>query len=612
MKRENGRHIITIGMAGNPNCGKTTLFNALTGAKLKTANWPGVTVERVEGEAECAQGRVKIVDLPGIYSLDSYSLEERISRDWIMGKEADVIINVADASNLERNLYLTLRLLDLKKPVILALNMMDLVRKKGIHIDMERLEEILGIPVVPVSARTGEGLSRLLMKAVETAEKDSYGKRAGERKNTSDNNYNYIKQIVGECVRAKKEKKALTEKADKILLHPIWGIPAFFLVLALVFFLTFTVGDFLKGYFEEGLEIFLESIRQLLAQTGTADWMISLITDGILAGVGGIVMFLPNLFFLFLLLALLEDSGYMARAAYVMDDFMGKAGLSGKSFLPMILGFGCTVPAVMASRTLENERVKRQTMLAIPFMSCSARLPIYILFGGAFFGKWAMAVSYSMYVTGFLAAVFVVWCYGRLSKRTNETFLLIELPEYHMPSPRTVGIYIKEKIRDYLTKAGTTIFLASVLLWLVLNLGPSGWAAEVSESFGAAIGQYLVPLLRPAGFGFWQMGVALLSGLTAKEVVVSSCSVLFGIGNISSPSGTAAFAKALGNMGFGPLNAYAFMIFCLLYTPCMAAIGAIHKESGSTKWTVFILAVQLFFAWAVSAAVFQTGRLFLL
>jgi len=657
---------ITVGFVGNPNCGKTTLFNAFTGANLKVANWPGVTVERVEGETQYKGQQLKLIDLPGIYSLSSYSIEEKVSRRCIMEENIDVIINVVDASSLERNLYLTLQLLEMRKPVILALNMMDIVEERGMEIDLHRLPEMLGgIPVVPVSARKRTGLDVLLHAVVhhfeegpqgvvmqyheeiesqihQTEEKlcEFYGKlehsrwyaiklleRDKEIENTYQKaalkeeknyekeiifqKYEYIDELMEETLVHRESKAQSTDRIDFVLTHPVWGLPIFLLIMAVVFFLTFTVGDFLKGYFELGIDFLSGLTLRLLEALHTADWMISLIVDGIIAGVGGILTFLPNIFILFLALAILEDSGYMARVAYVMDAIMSKMGLSGKAFLPMVLGFGCTVPAVMATRALEKEEDRKKTILVTPFMSCSAKIPVYVLFAGSFFGKYAMVAAFSMYMIGLLTAILVSLMIGKLNKVQAENNLLIELPEYKSPNARTIAIYVWEKVKDYLTKAGTTIFIASIVLWFLLNFSFHGLTTDVAESFGAFIGRLLVPVLTPAGLGMWQIGVALLSGISAKEVVVSSFSVLFGIGNINSKAGMTEMAAILGQSGFGALNAYCLMLFCLLYVPCAATIGTIRKETHSWKWTLGMLGFQLLLAWSVAVAVYQIGRIFL-
>ena len=387
--------------------------------------------------------------------------------------------------------------------------------------------------------------------------------------------------------------------------------------MALVFFLTFAVGDWLKGYFEDFLEVFSGQAYSLLSAIHAADWLNSLIVDGIIAGVGGILTFIPNIAILFLALAVLEDSGYMSRVAYVMDGIMGKAGLSGKAFLPMVLGFGCTVPAIMASRALETQRDRRRTMIITPFMSCSARLPVYVLFSGMFFGKYAHIAAFSMYVIGMLCAILVARVLHVMEQRRGEAesdSLLIELPEYKKPNGRTIRIYVWNKLKDYLSKAGTTIFIASILIWAVLNFGPQGMISDPSESFGAILGRWLEPLMRPAGLGMWQIIVSLIAGISAKEVVVSSFSVLFGVGSSEAASGMDMVVENLKSIdpGFGPLNAYCMMLFVLLYVPCAAAMATIRKESGSTAFMVKLAIFQILFAWTASALVFQIGSLFIL
>ena len=408
----------------------------------------------------------------------------------------------------------------------------------------------------------------------------------------------------------KSEKAAFTDKIDRMLTHPIWGMPIFFGVMAIVFFLTFFVGDGLKGGFEVILDSISNGTEQLLEHLKVAPWMISLVVDGIIAGVGGILTFLPNIFILFLALALLEDSGYMARVAYVMDGLMGHLGLSGKAFLPMVLGFGCTVPAVMASRTLEKESDRRRTILITPFMSCSARLPIYVLFADMFFGKYAMLAAFSMYFLGMLIAIVTALVIHHLETHTEHHTLLIELPEYKTPNARTIAIYVWEKIKDYLTKAGTTIFIASIIIWFLLNFGIHGMVEEVTDSYGAILGHWMEPILAPAGLGMWQIGVALISGISAKEVVVSSFCVLFGINNVNSAAGMASMTQQLAQVGFGPLNAYSMMVFCLLYIPCAATIGTIRRETRSIKFTLKMMVFQLLVAWTASVFVYQIGSLF--
>ena len=671
---------MTIGFIGNPNCGKTTLFNAYTGANLKVANWPGVTVEKVEGVMKDHDMTIHLVDLPGTYSLTSYTMEETVSRQFILSGQVDVIINVVDASALERSLYLTLQLLELGKPVVMALNMMDIVEKRGMEIDLHRLPEMLGIPVIPVSARQRRGLDVLLHAAIH--HKDSTGpdrlvhehpvsprhqndhaehamvysdaiedkldqlipelkKRypdlvnyrwhalkllEGDKEITEkypvelpqvldrsyeadiiNQKYDFIGEVIGEVLLHKECQDVLTEKADKLLTSKVWGIPVFLGIMAVTFFLTFTVGDWLKGYLELLISWLSGAAEAGLAAIQAGDMLTSLVVDGIIAGVGTIITFLPNILILFLCLALLEDSGYMARVAYVMEGIMSKLGLSGKAFIPMLLGFGCTVPAIMASRALENKRDRFKVMLVTPFMSCNARLTIYILFSEMFFPDNAMVVAYSMYLLGLVVAIVISAVIHLLDRKKSTNYLLIELPEYKLPDAHTVAIYVWEKVKDYLEKAGTTIFLATLIIWALLNFGPHGFSTDMTASFGAVIGKWITPFFVPIGLGFWQIAVALIAGISAKEVVVSSCAVLFGIVNASSPEGMTAFSSALAGIGFGSLNALCLMVFCLLYIPCAASLATIRKEANSWKWMFFSAAFQLAVAWVVTFVVYHIG-----
>lgn len=680
---------LQVGFVGNPNSGKTTLFNAYTGANLKVGNWPGVTVEKKEGALKYHNHLFKLVDLPGIYSLTSYTMEERLTREFILNSDVDVIVDVVDASSLERNLYLTLQLIELGKPVIVALNMMDIVEERGMEIDLHRLPEMLGVPVIPVSARKKNGLDILMHTVAHHKDKhidrnlehhhnsvkkkgaghkhehhsdypvvysdkiedkiddviDLLRKRYGAIENIRyyaikhlemdeavkakyplnlkgivehsyegeiiNEKYDFIEEVIEEVLVNKSKQAEATDQVDKILTHPYLGLPIFLGIMAIVFFLTFQIGDAIKGLMEGGFDAFSQGANQLLTNIGAGDFVTSLVVEGIIAGVGGILTFLPNIFILFLALAYLEDSGYMARVAFIMDGIMGKLGLSGRAFIPMLLGFGCTVPAIMASRSLENMQDRRKTILVTPFMSCSARLPIYVLFSEMFFGKYAMFAAFSMYLIGIVVVILVAYAMNNKKEVKHSNTLLIELPEYKSPNLRTILIYVWEKIKEYLTKAGTTIFAASVLVWFILNFGPSGMVDDLSLSFGAMIGKVIAPALAPAGLGMWQIVVALISGVAAKEVVVSSFSVLFQIGNINSAAGMSGLANILSGYGFGALNAYSLMVFCLLYIPCAATLGVIQREMRSAKWTIFTVLFQLGVAWLISTLIFQIGSLFL-
>ena len=578
---------MTIGFIGNPNCGKTTLFNAYTGANLKVANWPGVTVEKVEGTYRDHGEKIRLVDLPGTYSLTSYTMEETVSRNFILSDEVDVVINVADASALERSLYLTLQLLELGKPVVLALNMMDIVAKRGMEIDLHRLPEMLGIPVIPVSARKRTGLDILIHAAIHHKDSKGPDKLVHEHKEVShhahnhhseytmvysdeiedkidavstalvakypdlknvrwhaiktlendkeilekypvditlDKNYeseiinekyDFIDEIIDEVMVHKQRQDRITDKLDRVVTHRIWGIPVFLGIMAVIFFLTFFVGDLIKSLFELGIGWLTDAVQNGLTSAGAHEILISLIVNGIIGGVGTIITFLPNIFILFLALSLLEDSGYMARVAYVMEGVMTKLGLSGRAFIPMLLGFGCTVPAIMASRALENKRDKFKVMLVTPFMSCNARLTVYILFAEMFFAQYAMLVAYSMYVLGLLVAIGICALLHLIDRKKAANYLLIELPEYKLPDARTVGIYVWEKIKDYLVKAGTTIFVATIIIWALLYFGPTGYVDDMGLSFAAYVGKFLAPAFGPIGLGFWQIVVVIIVGISA-------------------------------------------------------------------------------------------------
>lgn len=673
---------LTVAFIGNPNCGKTTLFNAYTGANLKVANWPGVTVEKMEGFTHSHGVDIHLVDLPGTYSLTSYTMEEQVSRNFILSDDVDVIIDVVDASSLERNLYLTLQLLEFGRPVVMALNMMDIVEKRGMEIDLHRLPEMLGIPVVPVSALKKRGLSVLLHAAIHHKDhvhpdrlvhdhpsksshkhnhhnefamvysdeiedkidvlRDKLHERYPDLFNhrwhalklleedpqiTADfpiddaasiidrsyetdiinEKYDFIEEIIHEVVVNREQKVADTDNIDKILTNRWLGIPIFLAVMAAVFFLTFFIGDYLKSFFEAAIDLLSAQTTAGLTALGASDILVSLVVDGIIAGVGGILTFLPNICILFLTLAFLEDSGYMSRVAYIMDDIMSRMGLSGRAFVPMILGFGCSVPAIMASRALENKHDRFKTMLVTPFMSCSARLPIYILFSGMFFPQTPMLAAYSLYLVGILVALVSLFAINLMDKQQSENALLIELPEYKRPSGHTISIYVWEKVKDYLMRAGTIIFAASIVMWFILNFGPAGYTGNMADSYGALAGRWMVPFFAPVGLGYWQIAVALIAGISAKEVVVSSFAVLFDGANINSVTAMSALAATMGAGGFTSLNAYCMMLFSLLYVPCVATLATIHSESHSWKWTVFSAVFQICVAWGVTFAVFQIG-----
>lgn len=673
---------MSIALAGNPNCGKTTLFNALTGSTQYVGNWPGVTVEKKEGTAKLGEREITIVDLPGIYSLSPYSMEEIVARDYIIGvgndnNPPDAIINIVDATNLERNMYLTIQLLELEKPMVMAINFMDEARKAGDEINTEELSKELGIPVVPITAKTGENLEELLhtahrqmhigftiepddlyddytheihhridqlihdkaheanipahwasIKLIEgdSIVADSLGLDAGLRKRIdeiageyeassslgdretliADSRYAYIEHAVARSVKKGSgiNGSALSEKIDKVVTHRIFAVPVFLCMMLLMFAITFgPVGSFLSDGVALLVEQFSGWISGIMATANVAPWLVSLVTDGIISGVGGVLVFLPQIALLFFFLSLLEDSGYMARAAFIMDRVLRNFGLSGKAFIPMLMGFGCSVPAVMGARTMENEKDRRMTIMLIPFMSCSAKLPVYGLISSAFFGKWAGIVVFSLYILGMVMSVVS----GVILKKTifkgEPAAFVLELPPYRLPSLKNTLKHVWDKVKGFLIKAGTLIFIMSIVLWFLQSFDTSLIMVEnVADSILAKAGNFIAPIFRPMGFGVWQAAVALLTGLIAKEAVVASLSMFYGFSLTAAGTVVAAAMS-----GFTPLAAYAFLVFILLYVPCVAAVSTIYKEMNSLKWTLASIGWQIGTAYIVSFFVYTIG-----
>lgn len=653
---------LTVALAGNPNIGKTTLLNALTGAKYSVGNWAGVTVEKKEAQFNYKNTSITLVDLPGTYSLSTYSIDESIARNYIVEENPDVVLNIVDASNLERNLYLTLQILELGKPVVIALNMMDAANKKGLHIDIKKLSTLLGIPIIPIVASKKEGLDALLDEvispsttvdspltysepienlisqveshlthlsvpltvpsrwvALKLLEKDPMitAKLPAELIGafshidldlvslTADEKYEFISTIIEDVIQEPDEKKqTVTQKIDHIVTHKWLGIPIFALIMFSIFYFTFTlVGDPLKDLLTVGFDYLSGFIATILASLGIAEWMQSLIVDGILNGVFGVLSFLPNIACLFIALTILEDTGYMARVAFIMDQLMKKIGLNGKAIIPMLLGFGCSVPAIMGTRTLEDEKDRLTSIMINPFISCSARLPIYTLFASAFFPGKEAFVIFSLYFLGIVVALIVAFIFKRTLFKSDESPFIMELPPYHLPSLKNTSSQVWEKVRGFLVKAGTIIFAASAVLWLILNFNFSG-PSDISNSIGASIGKLIAPLFAPLGFGTWQAALALITGVTAKEVVVSNMCIIYGIG---AGATSEVFASALSST-FTPLSAYSFLVFCLLYVPCIAAIGAIKRETNSIKWTLFAITYQTALAWLIAFVVYTLGN----
>ena len=669
-----------IALAGNPNCGKTTLFNALTGSNQYVGNWPGVTVEKKEGTAHLGDKALTVVDLPGIYSLSPYSMEEIVARDFIIGEAPDCVIDIVDATNLERNLYLTVQLLELERPTVLALNFMDEVEKRGDRIDVARLSKELGIPVVPITARTGEGLEQLLHTAhrqmhlgftvepddlyddythdihhrmgelihdyayaanlpahwasIKLLEGDEVVQQAlnlppkvqtqldaivAEYENSSDlgdretliadSRYQYIEKVVAASVTKGQQPGTLTltEKIDKVVTHRIFAIPLFLCTMLVMFVITFgPFGSWLSDLVGKGIGLFGAWLGAALTSLGVSHVLVSLICDGIIAGVGGVLTFLPQIALLFLFLSFLEDSGYMSRAAFIMDRLLRRFGLSGKAFIPMLMGFGCSVPAIMGARTMENEKDRRMTILLIPFMSCSAKLPVYGLISAAFFGPWAGLVVFGLYVIGMAVGILSGLFFKKSLFVGEPAPFVLELPPYRLPSLGNMLTHVWQKVKGFLIKAGTLILLMSVILWLLQSFDFSLHMVEdTSQSMLGTLGGFIAPIFAPLGFGHWQAAVALLTGLIAKEMVVSSLSMFYGFSLTAASSQVAA-----AMVGFTPLSAFSMLVFILLYVPCVAAVSTLFKELGSPKWAWFSIVWQLGCAYVVSLLVYQLGALF--
>ncbi|WP_097033956.1 ferrous iron transport protein B [Clostridium tertium] len=584
----------TVALLGNPNVGKTTLFNYLTGSNQRIGNWAGVTVDKKEGFF----GNTRIVDLPGIYAMDTYSNEEKISKAFLENDDVDVILNIIDASNIDRNLYLTTQLKQFKKPIILAVNMIDVAEKKGINLDYNKLSELMNVTVIPIVASKGQGIDNI-KSVLESGNYLSKIDNSNYEFNNEKETYEFIEDILNKCNKTiDKSKTTLKDKLDNFLLNPWLAYPIFIIIMALMFQITFAwigqpLSDMLDGFLNDSI---LPYLSDLLANT--APWFQSLIVDGIVAGVGGIIVLLPIILALFACISILEDSGYMARVAFIMDKLMRKMGLSGKAFIPMIVGFGCTVPAIMSARTLESEKDRKLTALLVPLMSCNARLPVYAVFAAVFFPNYTGLVVALLYLLGvILAFILGIIFKNTLFKKDEEPFI-IELPEYKAPSIKNVGKQVYEKAKSFLVKAGTIIFAMSVVIWFLSNFNFSG-TVDVNESILASIGNFIAPVFSPLGFGNWQSSVSLLTGLLAKETVVASMGIIFA-GDLS----------VMLPVYFTTASAISFLVFVLLYTPCISVLGAMKKEYG-TKFTLFASAYQLVLAWVVSFIIFNITKLFI-
>lgn len=659
----------TIAIIGNPNSGKTTLFNRLTGSNQHVGNWPGVTVDRKTGHIVYHNHTIDVVDLPGIYSLSPFTQEEMIAREYVLSDEPDGILNIVDATNIERNLYLTMQLIALGLPMVIALNFIDDCRAQGIEIDCGALSDTLGVRVIPISARKGENMDELIQTVAENLKKplrqpaylhgvgaavsrvaraleetslrqeslpfyalkllegDSHVQEhvalppsvrqtlettaAALSSHGSEDNemiladalYDFIEEAVRRAVkRPAQPVLTRTERLDRFIINKWLALPIFSCLMVLMFWATFgPVGSFFADILETLITgMLVPAVQAGLRSAGASAWVTGLVCDGVLGGVGGVVSFLPQIIILFFFLSLLEDTGYLARIAFIMDTLLRRIGLSGKSFVPMLMGFGCTTPAVMAARTMENEKDRRMTIMLTPFMSCGAKLPVYALFAGALFPQCASFVIISLYVLGILVGIFAGWLLKKTIFRGVSSGFVLELPPYRLPTVRGTLQNMWDKAKDFLTKAGTIIFVMSIVIWLLQNFTPTlQTAADSSDSILGMFGQFIAPVFAPLGFGEWRASVSILTGIIAKEAVVSTMSVLYGV-DLSALGG-------LLSSVFTPVAAYAFLVFILLYMPCMSAFATIRREMGGWKWAAGAAAFQTVLAWVVSFLVYQCG-----
>jgi len=662
-----------IALSGNPNVGKTVIFNALTGARQHVANWPGVTVEKKTGKYTYNGIEIEVVDLPGTYSLSPYSIDEKIARDYVVEEKPDVVVNIVDASNLERNLYLTVQLLEAGANVVIDLNMMDEAEARGMKIDVKKLSEIFKVPVVPTVATKGEGIEELknviyeeivghkehrhmtisygkdAEKAIIPLEEEiekcgelkKYGKRwvaikllendeevkekvmalgceeivkrADEmRKNLkevlrddpetyfADKRYEFIDNILGIVLVKGKKVWTFTDMLDKVLTHRAFGIPIFLSLMWVAFQFTFAV----SAPFSDFIDWFFSWLGDL-AHVYIADPALqSFVADGIIAGLGSVLVFLPPIFFLFFVLSLMEDSGYLARAAFVMDKAMYKVGLAGKSFVPMLIGFGCNVPAIMATRSIEDPKDRLLTILVNPLMSCSARLPVYVLFAGAFFVGIEGSVIFSMYLLGIALAVILAFLFRKIIFKGAPSPLILEMPPYRTPTLKSTVIHMWERGSMFLKKAGTIIFLMVIAVWL-LSTYPGGPGSDIEASYVAMLGHSIQPIFAPMGWD-WRAAAALFFGFIAKEVVVTTYGTLYGMEEAAEES---VKLRAALHGAFTPLTAYAFMAFVLIYVPCVATLGVIKQETGSWKWTLFAVVYEVVLAYIVSLVIIGLGHI---
>ncbi|WP_368239392.1 ferrous iron transport protein B, partial [Clostridium tertium] len=573
--------MINVALVGNPNTGKTTVFNALTGSKQYVGNWPGVTIDKKFG---FINKDMKLVDLPGIYAMDTYSNEEKIARAFLEYEDVDVIINVVDSTNLERNLYLTTQLMQFNKPIVVLLNMIDIAKKRGINIDHNKLAKELGVTILPISAKTKEGLDNIEKTIIESKEIiPSYNINFKTEKET----YTYIDKIINKSSKEKGNSKYIGEKIDKIVLNPVLAYPMFLLALFIIFKFTFSwfgqpLADGLDALVADTFTPFVEGLVG-----NSSGWFQSLIVDGIVAGVGGVIVFFPIVFALFLAISFLEDSGYMSRVAFLMDKIMRKIGLSGKAFIPIIMGFGCSAPAIMATRTLESEKDRKMTALLAPLVSCGARLPVYALFASIFFSSNQELVVMGIYLLGIIVAILVGLLFKNTLFKKDEQPFILELPEYKLPSLKSIILNAWDKSKGFIVRAGTLIFAVSIVVWFLTYFNMNGFTEEISTSFFATLGGFVAPIFEPLGFGTWEAGVSILTGLAAKEVIIGTMEIVYGDLAVILP------------MMFTTITALTFLIFVSLYTPCFAVIGVMRKEYGN-KMMLLSIVYQFILAWIVA------------
>lgn len=598
-----------IALFGNPNCGKTTLFNELTGGNRSVGNWTGTTVTLEMGHFRYENQPIELVDIPGTYSLFTNSPEQLLAGDYLASQQADVLLNIVDATNLARNLYLTSQLIAKGMPMVVALNMSDELKKQGLSLDAKKLSSLLGVRCMKISAAKGQGLEELLA-AVMAAEKPGKARKsavlAEQQAQSSEQLYQAINDIVAQVLKSSplRRQQTISKKIDSIVCHRALALPIFLVVMFLVFYLAFgPLGNAINTAFEHFFKDILAAwTYQALSALNASPLLIHLLVDGIISGVGTVMAFLPQLTILFFCLSLLEFSGYMARAAFITDKLLSKLGLSGMSFIPLVLGFGCSVPAIISCRALDNRRERLLTMLLIPFMSCSAKMPVYALLVGAFFREGQFLIIFAIYLLGvFMAFIASLLLRPKIMGKQKTAFLM-EMPPYRRPIWHSIGNSVWMRVWDFIMRAGSLILLASIAVWFLANFSVSMQMVASSDSLLANIGAFIEPLFQPLGFGYWQIAMALLLGIMAKEAIISTLAVLY--------AGAASLPLALSSL-LQPAAAFSLLVFILLYTPCIAAIVTMKRTSGSWKYTAFMIVFQLLIAWLMSFCTYYLALLFI-